>query len=627
MVKYLTLLVRSILLPIFSAKDACEPVNMYYSSLYAVAEAFALLLLQLFYDRLWETNVPIPPHQFRILLVDDEEGIRFTLGTLLKKEGYLVDTADGLAVARNLLLVANYDLAFIDIMLDEESGIDLLGEIRNSASATRVVMFTGSPQLESATEAVRLGAFDYITKPVRYETLIAVTRHALSSKALSDERERYRANLDAIFRTVTDGIVMIDRDRRLAQYNSTAEHICGYTHDLLGNDAAYIRLGCAGMCRTALLDTLSNNTPRELRRIECRRSDGTARIVSLTATPVAGADGAINGAVAVIRDETRLVELERSLQLCRSFHGIIGASEPMRKVYSLIESLADLPTTVLINGESGTGKELVAAALHGSGARSRGPFVKVNCSALSEHLLESELFGHVRGAFTGAISDKVGRFQKADGGTLFLDEIGDISPAVQMRLLRVLQENEFERVGESTSIKVDVRIIAATNQNLADKVNQGAFRQDLYYRLNVVRMLLPALRERRDDLEQLVEFFIAMFNGKISRTVQGVSEDVMALFRSYSWPGNVRELEHAIEHACILCKSNIITLNDLPEDLLKNVTSPADSVNNSSLSPPTRARLSLAQALAASGGNKVHAAKLLGISRMTLYRQLASQNI
>ena len=571
--------------------------------------------------------MPMQQAQQKILLVDDEDGIRFTLGTLLKKEGYLVDVAADLSAARSFLQETRYDLVFSDIMLAGESGLDLLREIKGSAQDAQVVMFTGCPQVESAAEAVRLGAFDYITKPVRYETLIAVTRHALGTKALSDERERNRANLDAIFRTVTDSIVMIDRDGRLVQFNTTAERICGYSDELIGRDAAAIGLGCRGACRTVMLDVLSSNAPLSLRRIECHPPSGKTRIVSLTATPVTESDGTARGAVAVIRDETELVALERSLQLRGRFHGIIGASAPMQRVYRLIESLADVPSTVLINGESGTGKELVAAALHGCGTRSRGPFVKVNCSALSESLLESELFGHVRGAFTGAISDKVGRFQKAHGGTLFLDEIGDVSPAIQMRLLRVLQESEFERVGESSSIKVDVRIVAATNQSLAEKVAQGTFRQDLYYRLNVVRLDLPPLRERCDDLELLVAHFVAQFNGKLSKAVVAVSDDVMALFRSYGWPGNVREMEHAIEHACILCKATTITVDDLPQDLLQSqpMSAPAVTKYSPSLSAPV-AKLSLAEALAASDGNKARAARLLGISRMTLYRQMEAAN-
>ncbi len=568
--------------------------------------------------------MPIPQPLYRILLVDDEEGICFTLGMLLKKEGYQVESASRLEEALEMIENSRFDLAFIDIMLaDGVSGLDLLRTIKKSAPSTQVVMFTGFPQVASAVEAVHLGAFDYITKPVRYETLIAVTRHALSMKALSDERERYRANLDAIFRTVTDGIVMIDMHGRLAHFNSKAEQFCGYRHDQIGTDASTIDFGCGGVCRAALQEALGSSTPRELRRVECRTSSGKLRIVSLSATPVAESDGTTSGAVAVVRDETELVELERSLLRRGRFHGIIGSSEPMQRVYTMIESLAGVPTTVLINGESGTGKELVAAALHGCGVRSRGPFVKVNCSALSEHLLESELFGHVRGAFTGAISDKIGRFQKAHGGTLFLDEIGDISPAIQMRLLRVLQESEFERVGDSTPVKVDVRIVAATNQSLTEKVSQGNFRQDLYYRLNVVRLDLPPLRDRHDDLELLVAHFITKFNGKLSKAIIAVSDDVLTVFRAYSWPGNVRELEHAIEHAFIVCRNSIVTVDDLPQDLLVRVPETA-----SALKPLVRslsvasAGMSLVEALAASGGNKARAARLLGISRMTIYRQL-----
>lgn len=290
------------------------------------------------------------------MLIDDEEGICFTLGTLLKKEGYHVESTSCFENGRELIRSSRYDLAFIDIMLAGESGLDLLREIKEAVPATQVVMFTGSPKLESAVEAVRLGAFDYITKPVRYETLIAVTRHALNAKALSDERERYRANLDAIFRTVSDSIIMVDQNGRLAQFNSTAERVCGYHHDLIGNDAADFHSGCGGECQAVLLEALGGKAPREMRRIECRGSGGKIRVVSVTATPVAESDGTISGAVAVIRDESALVELERTLQKRGRYHGIIGASGAMQRVYSMIESLADLPTTVLIFGESGTGK-------------------------------------------------------------------------------------------------------------------------------------------------------------------------------------------------------------------------------------------------------------------------------
>jgi PAS domain S-box-containing protein len=561
--------------------------------------------------------------QCRILLVDDQEVLRLTLGLLLKNEGYQVDTAAGHVEAIVCLQTAHYDLAFVDIMLAGENGIDLLRDIKAISPSTQVVMFTGHPEVNSAVAAVRLGAFDYITKPVRKETLLLIARHALKNKQMHDDLEQSRANMDAILRTVSDSIVMVDKEGRLAHFNSTAEKVCGYNSELIGSDAAAISLGCGGFCRTVLLEALSGNSSREIRRHECRTPEGKNRVVGITATPVIETDGTLNGAVAVIRDESQLVELEQALQKRERFQGIVGASVPMQKVYSLIEDLADVPTTVLIYGESGTGKELVSAALHYSGARAAGPFVKVNCSALSESLLESELFGHVRGAFTGAIANKVGRFQKADKGTLFLDEIADISPAIQMRLLRVLQEGEFERVGESTSHKVDVRMLAATNRDLAALVKEGTFREDLYYRLDVVRVRVPALRERLNDLELLVTHFIAKFNKKLKREMQGVSDDVLALFHRHAWPGNVRELEHAVEHACILCKSDIITVQDLPQDLVDSARAGIDSSSQGAALPITRKKkLTLEEALEISGGNKTHAANLLGVSRLTVYRQI-----
>jgi PAS domain S-box-containing protein len=560
----------------------------------------------------------------RILLVDDEEGIRFTIGSLLQREGYEVDAAACHIDAIICLQSAHYDLAFVDIMLAGDSGINLLQDIKTISPTTQVIMITGYPQVGSAAAAVRLGAFDYITKPVRQETLLLVTRHALTAKQTNDKLEQYRANMNAIFRTVSDSIIMVDKTGCLAHFNAMAEKACGYSKDLIGSNVATIRPGCDGFCITTLLETLTYKAPREIRRHECFSPEGKSRIVSLTATPVIEMDGSVGGAVAVIRDETILVELERALHKQGQFQGIVGASSPMQRVYALIEALANVPTTVLICGESGTGKELVAKALHFSGSRVAGPLVKVNCSALSESLLESELFGHVRGAFTGAIADKVGRFQKADGGTLFLDKIGDISLPVQMRLLRVLQEHEFERVGESTPIKVDVRVIAATNQNLLEKVRQGIFREDLYYRLNVVQLTVPALRERLADLDLLVAHFIAKFNNRLGREIQGVSDEVIRVFRCHAWPGNVRELEHVIECAIILCKSDIISVRDLPQDLIDSVLDHVDSTSENPLPslPTPKKNISLEEALEMSGGNKTRAAKLLGVSRLTVYRHI-----
>jgi len=357
--------------------------------------------------------------------------------------------------------------------------------------------------------------------------------------------------------------------------------------------------------------------PVAVDRFRCRRSAGEPRVVSLRATPLRPSGSAVSGAVLVVRDETHLDSLEQTLKERSQFCRLIGRSQRMQEIYSLVEILAGVDTTVLVTGESGTGKELVAEALHYSGPRSDQPLIKVNCAALSENLLESELFGHVRGAFTGATTDTVGRFQKAHGGTIFLDEIGDIPPALQVRLLRVLQEKEIERVGDSTPVKVDVRIIAATHQDLLHKVRRGAFREDLYFRLKVVNVDIPPLRRRKEDLPALMEHFREVFNARFERTVRSFAEEVLLAFVRYDWPGNVRELEHAIEHAFILCKGETISLEHLPPELRQLI---------GGVRHPRRREFDAAEAIRAAleraGGNKAKAARLLGMSRQTLYRKL-----
>lgn len=331
----------------------------------------------------------------------------------------------------------------------------------------------------------------------------------------------------------------------------------------------------------------------------------------------------LTGAVMVVRDETHLASLEQNLRERSRFHNLVGNSEQMQRVYSLIESLADVDTTTLITGESGTGKELVAEALHYMGARSHRPLVKVNCSALSENLLESELFGHVKGAFTGAMNDRTGRFQKADGGTIFLDEIGDISAKVQSNLLRVLQEKEFERVGDSRPVRIDVRVIAATNKNLQEMVKSGRFREDLYYRLKVIELSLPSLRDRREDIPLLVKHFLTQFSGKFHKEILTISAEVENIFMKYPWPGNVRELKHALEHAFVLCRQDTITADLLPLYLMAFEGAQV-------LSPGGREGLDeqkILKALEKTGWNIARAARLLGVDRKTLYRNLQKYHI
>ena len=558
----------------------------------------------------------------RILIVDDEVSITRLICTVLGSDGYQTDVAHTCHDALTLIADQPYDVIFIDIMLDKaQGGLALLKTAATLSPTSRVIIMTGYPDVATATEAIRHGAFDYLCKPFDSLQISSITRHAIENRRLQLEREQFRANLEAINRSISDAIIMVDQQLHLQHLNDAALQ-CGYRTDQLGQPIDTLPTGCHGSCRMALAETVRTGQRQELKRIECRGNGSCTRIVSIIATPTTSEDGHRTGAVAVIRDETELDALERQLQQRSRFHTIIGRAPIMQQLFTRIEALADVTSTVLICGESGTGKELVAQALHECGARKQKPFIKLNCSALPEGLLESELFGHVRGAFTGAIKDKMGRFQKAHGGTIFLDEIGDISPALQIRLLRVLQEREIERVGDTSPIKIDVRVIAATHRNLQEKVRRGEFRQDLYYRLNVVRLVVPPLRERLEDLPLLVDHFLHQFSHKFNRTCSSLSEDVLAAFRSHSWPGNVRELEHLIEHACILSKSSIITSDALPAEFF-NITK---TNHEASISAISNSNMDLQEALRRTQGNRTEAAKLLGISRRTFYRWLEQQS-
>jgi transcriptional regulator with GAF, ATPase, and Fis domain len=351
--------------------------------------------------------------------------------------------------------------------------------------------------------------------------------------------------------------------------------------------------------------------------MECRLR-GQLRVMDVTTAPLIRGPSTPPGAMIVLRDVTHLTNLENGLEQRQHLLHMVGKSEKMQQVYERIHALAGVDTTVLISGESGTGKELVAEALHYTGGRKHKPLVKVNCSALPENLLESELFGHVRGAFTGAVADKIGRFQRADGGTIFLDEIGDLTPKVQLQMLRVLQEKTFERVGDSQSIKVDIRLVAATNRVLLEKVRQKEFREDLYYRLKVIEIHLPPLRERRDDIPLLIDHFIKKFNSKFHKAIQSISHEALRALTAYDWPGNIRELEHALEHAFVLSQNPIITLSDLPPELSDPPSAPLHSAPDLSIDE----RRHLLQALEKAAWNKAKAARFLGINRKTIYRKL-----
>jgi len=331
--------------------------------------------------------------------------------------------------------------------------------------------------------------------------------------------------------------------------------------------------------------------------------------------------------------EEENLSLKKRVEERYGLEGLVGKSPQMLKIYDLIETVAQTDTTVLVNGENGTGKELVANAIHLQSPRKNGPFIKVNCAALPETLLETELFGHEKGAFTGAIRQRKGRFELADGGTLFLDEIGDVSPAVQVKLLRVLQERQFERVGGNDTISVDVRMICATQKDLKEEIRKGTFREDLYYRLNVVPIVLPPLRERREDVLLLSDHFISRFSKKMGKEITGLSEEGKALLLKYPFPGNIRELENMLERAIALIKGKIIQPEDLPDEVCGQPSSIQDVCKRIRGSKPLASATKLFEkeyiqsVLEKTKGKKGQAADMLGISRKTLWEKIKELEI
>ncbi len=551
-----------------------------------------------------------------ILIIDDEESILYTFERFLQIEGYSVTTAKDYSNALKCINNSKYDLIYLDIVLDTVSGLDMLDEIKKRDIKCPVVMITGYPSVETSREALRLGAFDYIPKPVHPEELLHVTRMALRHEFIEEQNRRYERNLRAIFRSVKDAIITVDRELKLLDYNESAKRICSISKEIESN-RPYLKSileRCDGECLEELEKAIKNEEYVELNRIECSNMDRPNQILTISISPLIGERNEFSGAVMVVRDETRLAELERSLENRHRFHNIIGKSESMQRIYSLIEKLSQINTTVLITGETGTGKELVAEAIHYMGGRGKNPIIKVNCSALSESLLESELFGHVRGAFTGAVHNTVGKFQSADKGTILLDEISDITPKVQHSFLRVLEKKEFTKVGDASTIQVDVRVIAATNKDLKNKVINGEFREDLYYRLKVVEIQLPPLRDHREDIPLMIEHFLSVYSNEFKKEIHSLSSEVVSEFMNYHWPGNVRELKHIIEHACIVCQGEIITMNDLPNDFT-NHTAPPEKDDDIEL-------IDIGKVLEKTGGNKAKAARILGMSRTTLYKKL-----
>jgi len=453
------------------------------------------------------------PNKGRILVVDDEANARAALAELLRDEGYDVETAGDAFKAIGKYPDFGPHLILTDLKMPGMDGIELMQKLRNYEGDSAVVVMTAFGAVDTAVEAMRLGAVDYLTKPLNFDELLIVIDRALEHQKLRAEAGQLRARL-------------------------------------------------AGRYKAS---------------------------------------------------------------------NIIGNSPPMQKVFKVIDQVAPSRASVLLTGESGTGKELVAEALHQHSARAEGPFISLHCAALAETLLESELFGHERGAFTGAVARRDGRFQAAHNGTLFLDEISEVSPAIQVKLLRFLQEREFERVGGNETIQVDVRIISATNKDLAQMVRDGQFREDLYYRLNVVSLEMPALRDRRSDIPLLADHFLRRYAAENDKHVEGLTSEALEALVSYHWPGNVRELENAIERAVVMTNGILVDAEHLPAAVVPTVTDSVPVVPGSTLDEIERH--AILRTLEETGGSTSKAAEILGISvrkiqyKLHAYREAPKSNI
>ncbi|MFN3476031.1 MAG: sigma-54-dependent transcriptional regulator [Candidatus Methylomirabilales bacterium] len=443
-----------------------------------------------------------------ILVADDDQGHREALERILVKEGYDVLLAEDGRAALDLLRKRPVDLLLADLKMPGMSGLELLKATKAMNPEVEVIVVTGYGSIEEAVLAMKEGAYDFLTKPVKRVSLLKAIEKALERQTLVRENRALKLRLKEI--------------------------------------------------------------------------------------------------------QTR--------------GGIIGTSPAIQRILDLVQQIAPSSATVLIQGESGTGKEVIAKAIHQGSPRRERPFVKVNCAALPETLLESELFGYERGAFTGAVTSKPGRFELAHGGTLFLDEVGDLSLATQAKLLRVLQEGEFERLGGTKTLQVDVRIVAATNQDLAQAVKEKRFREDLYYRLNVITITLPPLRERREDIPLLAQHFLMLYARRNNKMIKGFSREAFDLLVDYPWPGNVRELENAIERAVVLSRDEVIDVDDLPEALVGEA--PGERAITIPLGTPLEEveRRLIEETLRHTKGDKTLAAKLLGIASRTIYRKLGDKS-
>lgn len=440
----------------------------------------------------------------RILVVDDDEGGRVSLAKILKKESFTVDESENASRAMELIRENEYDLVITDLKMAKMDGLELLKAVKLTKPGVQVILVSAYGTVESAVEAMKVGAFDFISKPLKRTEILRVINQALEKQSLIVEN----------------------------------------------------------------------------------------------------------------------ISLKHELESFKTGQVIIGNSRIMRETMQIVMQAAPTNATVLLQGESGTGKEIIAHAIHYNSDRSEKPFLKISCAALPETLLEAELFGYEKGAFTGAAVRKIGRFEAASGGTLLLDEIGEVPLSIQVKLLRMLQEGEIQRLGSTKPMNFDVRIIAATNKDLERAITEKQFREDLYYRLNVVKIKVPSLRERKEDIPLLASHFLKVYKTRAQRNITSISNDALDVLTRYEWPGNIRELENTIERAVILSKGDTITSEDLPQNLLQETGRAKDKLTIS-IGMPIRdvEDMLIEETLKKTKGDKNLAAKLLGIASRTIYRK------
>jgi PAS domain S-box-containing protein len=433
---------------------------------------------------------------------------------------------------------------------------------------------------------------------------------------------------DAILESISDGVFTVDLEWRITSFNRAAEEITGISRkEAIGRRCSEVFRSSMCEAECALRRTLETEKPVIGKSGYIINADGARIPISVSTAVLRDAGSRIIGGAETFRDLSEVEALRRELEGRFRVGDLVSRSPVMQKMLEVLPAIAASPSTVLILGETGTGKELLARTIHDLSPRHKGPFIAVNCGALPDTLLESELFGYKAGAFTGANKDKPGRFALAKGGTLFLDEIGEVSPALQVRLLRVLQDRVYEPLGATRSETADVRIIVATNRDLAEQTRRGVFREDLYYRVNVVRIELPPLRRRKEDIPLLVEQFIARFNRLQQKDIQGITAEALSLLMAHDWPGNIRELENAIERSFILCGEGLIGIGQLPDELTASHGGERAIVSSTKNIRNMLEAQSIRSALERNDNNRLAAARELGIHKSTLFRKMKKLGI